>query len=542
MNPLALRLPVTAACILTLAGTALGQNALGGGRALDGGLSTMPGGRVNASTQDLQAIVKFNSNAGNALNGPGFTNRVPMGSNSLNTGGSSSRFGSSSGILSGYRPSASGSYDSYAGFDRIAALEAGYMSQGALTSSISLPQGTAPSDYSRGGDQSVGYTRDRQGGYYIARGSALRGLSIEPLVRQDTQYDPLNTAPKTGTAATYGRVIDELRRASLARAIENPDRVDNSAAPAGTANPAAAGAPPKTADPAETPGTTGTTAKPAPGTGTGNNATTPAPAPGAAPVQYDPNATLQRLRDKLTPGKPKDPVTTDAARAKKPDGVTTADPSNTAATSALTEEDINALRSMGLKLETLVPAGASDAQASDGYTRLGQEALTAGHFGLADQMFQSAVSRNPGNVLAKAGGLHATMGLGLLMTAGGDLRQYFVDHPEMIPIRFNDTILMPRGRADRLAELLNTDLDRVDGPLLPNAGLTLAYLGRQFDNPTWLGKGLTAMATQTKNDAQGTELHAILVRVWNAPDAPAAPTAPAPLAPPPPAKTTEPSK
>jgi hypothetical protein len=336
-------------------------------------------------------------------------------------------------------------------------------------------------------------------------------------VRQDPQYDPANTAPRTGTAATYGRVIDELRRASLSRALENPNRIDNSAAPADPTNPAEAGTPPKGGSPTETPGSTGTTAKPAPG----NNATTPAPSPGAAPVQYDPNATLQRLRDKLTPGKPKEPAPTDAARGKKPDGVTAADPSNNAATSALTEEDINALRNMGLKLETLVPPGASDAQASDGYTRLGQEALTAGHFGLADQMFQSAISRNPGNVLAKAGALHATMGLGLLMTAGGDLRQYFVDHPEMIPIRFNDTILMPRGRADRLVDLLNTDIDRVDGPLLPNAGLTLAYLGRQFDNPTWLSKGLTAMATQTKNDAQGTELHAILVRVWNAPDAPA---------------------
>ena len=57
--------------------------------------------------------------------------------------------------------------------------------------------------------------------------------------------------------------------------------------------------------------------------------------------------------------------------------------------------------------------------------------------------------------------------------------------------------------------------------MLDNAGLTLAYLGRQFDNPAWLAKGLSAMADQTKNDPQGTELLTILKKVWGEPSAPA---------------------
>jgi hypothetical protein len=337
----------------------------------------------------------------------------------------------------------------------------------------------------------------------------------------------VNDTATSGTAATYNRVIDELRRASLARALDNPNRVDNSVNTQTPANPpvnppggeTAGTNPANPANPANPTNTTGT-AKPA------------VPTPGA-PVQYDPEAALKRLRDRLAAKpKPATPPTNDPTR--RPDVATAPDPSNSAATTALTEEDINALRAMGLKLETLVPPNATDEQAADGYTRLGQEALTEGHFGLADQLFQSAISRAPGNALAQAGRIHATMGLGLLLTAGNDLRNYFVEHPEMIPVRFGDTLLVPRPRAERLAGMLITDLDQVDGPLLANGGLTLAYLGRQFDNPVWLTKGLDSMAIQTKDDKQGTELMSLLRRVWNVPamTAPASPAAPAkPVAP-----------
>ncbi|HZW05495.1 MAG TPA: hypothetical protein VFF65_00100, partial [Phycisphaerales bacterium] len=247
-----------------------------------------------------------------------------------------------------------------------------------------------------------------------------------------------------------------------------------------------------------------------------------------APVQYDPNATLRRLRERLAANKPAAPAPVDPNAPRRPDTPLTPDPSNAAATDALSEEDVAALRAMGLRLETLVPAGATDTEASDAYTRLGQEALTAGRFGLADQMFQSALNRNRSNVLAAAGGIHATMGLGLLMTAGSDLRQHLIAHPEMIPVRYTEALMMPRARADRLAAMLTADLDRDGGPLLPDAGLTLAYLGRQFDDAAWLAKGLEAMAKQTKGDPQGTELHALLMRVWAGAPAPAGSARPAP--------------
>lgn len=478
---------------LALCGTALGQNALGGGRALDGGLSATAGGRINASTQDLQAIVRFNTSAGNALNGPGFTPRITGGSSYPGTINDAISRGMirDSGIVSrygvgGYGGSAFGR-SSLGGLDRVAALESGYLPQGALTSAVVLPQGTNAADYSRAGDQSVGYLRDRQGELFIARGSALRGLSVEPFARPEpvTGAAPADEA-KSASAATYGRVIDELRRASISRAIGAPGRPD-------------AVAPPEF---------------------------------GSAPLQYDPNSTITRLREKLAASRPAAPAATPDDTRRR-DTVTTPDPSNVAATAVLTEADINALRSMGLRLETLVPPGASDAVATDGYTRLGQEALASGRFGLADQMFQSALARDRNNVLATAGGIHATMGLGLLMSGGESLRQFFVEHPEMIPVRYNDNLLMTRSRAERLADMLNEDIDRAGGPIVPNAGLTLAYLGRQFDNLSWLNKGLATMAAQSKNDPQGTELHTLLVRVWAEPATPAVPPSPA---------TPEPSK
>jgi hypothetical protein len=97
--------------------------------------------------------------------------------------------------------------------------------------------------------------------------------------------------------------------------------------------------------------------------------------------------------------------------------------------------------------------------------------------------------------------------------------------------------------------MLTADMGHGENALLNNSGLTLAYLGRQFDNPAWLSKGLDTMAAQTKDDAQGTQLLEILRKVWNTPATPAAapstpaPAAPAPAPAPAPAKpAAEPSK
>jgi len=496
---------LTAAALLSLCGTALGQNALGSGRALDGGLSATPGGRINASTQDLQAIVRFNTNAGNALNGPGYVNtNGPRGSSFAARSGNLSSFGVSANLstltLSGMRNYQASSGGGLNAFDTVGALEAGYLPGGALTSAVDLPQGTTASAYSRASDQSVGYLRTNQGSLLVARGSTLRGLTLEPV---DTGAAPApGTAAVTlATDANYGRVLDDLRRASASRTPGSVNRVDTSA----------------TTPPPSTP----------PSTAVKPTATPPGAQP-ATPPADDPAETIKRLRERLATAKPK-PVTPDG-QPIKPDAAVKPDPSNAAATPTLSEDDITALRAMGVRLDSLVPAGSSDAQAADGYTRLGQEALAAGRFGLADQMFQSALSRTPTNVLAKAGDIHATMGLGLLMSAGADLRAFFIDHPEMIPVRYDAAVLMPRGRADRLAEMITSDLDRPDGPLLPDSGLMLAYLGRQFDNGAWLTRGLTAMAAQTRNDPSGAELHTILSQVW-APQTPAPPVAPTPAKP-----------
>jgi len=499
---------VTAAALLTLAGAALGQNALGSGRALDGGLSATPGGRINAYTQDLQAIVRFNTNAGNALNGPGYVNtNGPRGASFSATSGNLSSFGINANLttltlanMRNYQASSSGGINA---FDSVGALEAGYLPGGALTSAVDLPQGTTASAYSRASDQSVGYLRTTQGAVLVARGSTLRGVTLEPL--DPTLALAPGAAPVTlASDANYGRVLDDLRRASTSRTPGSVNRIDNSA----------------TTPPAPT-------STPAPGTAVKPTTNPPGAKPETPPAD-DPVETIKRLRERLNTAKPK-PATPDA-QPVKPDVNVKPDPSNVAATPTLSDDDIVALRAMGVRLESLVPPGSSDAQAADGYIRLGQEALAAGRFGLADQMFQSALSRTPGNVLAKAGDIHATMGLGLLMSGGADLRAFFIDHPEMIPVRYDTAVLMPRGRADRLAEMITSDLDRPDGPLLPDSGLMLAYLGRQFDNAAWLSRGLTAMATQTKNDPPGAELHTILNQVWTAP-ASATPTAPTPARP-----------
>ncbi|HZW05531.1 MAG TPA: hypothetical protein VFF65_00290, partial [Phycisphaerales bacterium] len=134
---MSMRLPAAAACILTLAGTAFGQNALGGGRALDGGLNANPGGRINASTRDLQSIIRYNS-SGNSLAGPGLGARgSSSGSPYPGTLGDAISRGlvRDTSIISRYAPSqlrggGAGTL-SAPRVDRVAALESGNLPQGA---------------------------------------------------------------------------------------------------------------------------------------------------------------------------------------------------------------------------------------------------------------------------------------------------------------------------------------------------------------------------------------------------------------------------
>ena len=513
---------LTAAVILALAGAAHGQTALGGGRALDGGLNTAAGGRINTSANDLQSIVRFNTNAGNALNGPGYFNAPSTGRFSSGTSSFSSfNRPYSTGTLSdtGILNRSNTAYGSALGtqnreqFDRVAVIEAGYLPGGSLTSSVALPQGAKANDFRRGSEPYVGYMRNNQGAYVMARGSALRGVTLDAFDPPASPGSP--EAPKVGSALTYNRVLNELQRAG-SNGVDNPNRIDTSANP-----------PIKTAVKPGTDDKPDATKPAVPGDATPPNPiANPATTPGGK--AYDVEGALKRLRERLAADKTKTATPTPSSTDRvQPNGVTTSDPSNRPSVGSVTEDDINALRAMSLKLDSLVPPGSTDAQAADGYTRLGQEALAAGQYGVADQMFESAMSRRADHVLAEAGRIHATMGLGLLMTAGGNLRTFFTEHPEMIPVRFESQVLMPAGRAQRIAEMLTTDLDREDGPLFVNGGLTLAYLGRQFDNAEWLSKGLEAMAKQTKDDPQGTELLKIVKAVWSTPAAPSATPVPA---------------
>ncbi|MFT3683541.1 MAG: hypothetical protein QM783_01235 [Phycisphaerales bacterium] len=544
----------TAILTLTLAaGAAHAQNALGGGRALDSGLSSQPGGRVNSSNSDYQSIVRFNTNAGNALNGPGIDInslnarsrlvtspnrpyvRIPSMDRTFSDTTYTNRL-SNAGMQSGAAPTqyASTGYGSLGSplgsrpntiVDRVATLEAGYLPNGALTSNVTLPQGTTADDYRRTSDPYVGMVYDNRGNPVLARASSLRGITFAPQSAPPT-VSAVGDESKVGSAVVYNRVIDELRCATMANPT-NPNKVDLATNTTPGAN------------------TNTTPTKPTDTTNTTNptNPANPAnPANPQRPIGANPGtsltqapddanrnetpATIKRLRDRLAPPP-------DAPTPNRPTALT-ADPSNAAATPSLTEEDIAALKQMSLTLDSLVPAGTTDAKATDAYTRMGQEALAAGHYGLADQMFQSAIARSADNTLAVAGRVNAVMGLGMVMTGGNDLRDFYVDHPEMIPVRFEAALLMPRGRADQLVKMLEEDIDRADGSMLPNSGLTLAYLGRQFENKAWLTKGLTAMAKQTKDDPQGRVLLEILQKVWTngapapAPAAPASASTPAP--------------
>jgi hypothetical protein len=175
---------------------------------------------------------------------------------------------------------------------------------------------------------------------------------------------------------------------------------------------------------------------------------------------------------------------------------------------------VDALREMNVRLKQLVPPGATTDQSADGYLRFGQELLANGRFASAEQAFEQALLLRPGDPMARVGVAHAAIGSGMLLSGSLELKNVLIDHPELIGVRFDHELLMPRARAAQIVE----DVVRLrelspSSDVAKGGALIQAYLGRQFDEPQWQAQGLEAMAT-TWTAGPEPQLRALLQGAW----------------------------
>lgn len=215
-----------------------------------------------------------------------------------------------------------------------------------------------------------------------------------------------------------------------------------------------------------------------------------------------------------------------------------------------------ALQSMrqGERLKSLLSADAE--KTLPDYAKLMTDAataLSAGRYFDAETLYTRAMFLNPdpssatsGDVMARVGRVHAQLGAGLTMSSATALRALFIDHPEMLPVRYDPDVILPAKRADALAQELSLEIGKGMTALADESAFLLAYLGFQFDNQAWLDEGLKRMKLRASDmDLARAEQALAARRIWGnektEPDQPR-PADPIPTPAPAPAPTPDTNK
>jgi len=159
----------------------------------------------------------------------------------------------------------------------------------------------------------------------------------------------------------------------------------------------------------------------------------------------------------------------------------------------------------GRRLETL-----TDAEQSR-YRELvaeGEELLGEEKYFRAERVFSRAMRLAPGHPLAMAGLVHSQLGAGLYLSAAVTLRALYASHPEMIDVRYAESLRPSDERLDVIRTDLRRDLARERNQR--TAGLMLAYIGHLLESPDDIRTGLDAAASEDPQDA----LIELLRRIW----------------------------
>lgn len=187
----------------------------------------------------------------------------------------------------------------------------------------------------------------------------------------------------------------------------------------------------------------------------------------------------------------------------------------------------------------LVPA---DAPPDLEYTilmRRGQRELASGANFDAESTFDRAMkvrgltgaTGGPGGLaMAQAGRMHAQLAAGLLVSGSNSIRDLLISNPELVPVRFDASILPPRARMDQVVARVRGEVAKGgEGGLAIDGQWVLAYAGWQYRERAWLEEGLAGLdARAGRLNAAELRLLELLRTVWL--DKPSPAPAPAPAA------------
>lgn len=549
----------------SLGASALGQNALGDGRALDKSLSTQ--GRTNTQVKNIEQQIRFNNAIVEGRAGAGRSFRGDLGYRSTDDFAGSlgsdtlytfQRDAASGGLASipGVRSSDALRYQfalTGGGGGRSAGLaesaralfterSAGQVASGSTSvtstgplSSSAVSSLRSVSQYHANAALSgtvLGYAGTEQTGRFALTASPLRGIAPTPLgqipgagqepggrfappglsglERSALGVSPAGDMQEPGRPRNpapdlridgAGTAFDEVRQ-SLIKVIDPRLNV----APA-SSSPATPGAEPSATDPKDP-------SKPE--------------APGQAPRAEgtDPLRDMDRLSarlrgaktDKPDAGKPAPGASLLPGLGSKPPSLLEAPAKPAPEPPASPDESaVQALKRMEAKISTFK---VKPEKAGEAYARRmaeGETQMQSGAYFDAEGSFSLALLARPKDPMASIARAHAQLGAGLLLSAASNLREVLAAAPELIGTRYELKILPTFQRAESAVRTIRTELAKKDSALGSDGALLMAYMGRHFEQAEWLAEGLESLDRRTAaDDARGRELVSVLKRVWTA--------------------------
>lgn len=186
-------------------------------------------------------------------------------------------------------------------------------------------------------------------------------------------------------------------------------------------------------------------------------------------------------------------------------------------------EVLRRVREAGGLADTLIAADIPNINRYATHMRTGEQLLAAGRYFDAEERFISALSAAPGDVNAQIGRTHAQIGAGLYLSAALNVRQLLVNAPEISGMRYAEGLLPDRARLHEVVAVLRGGLGSPTSGA--DSGLLLAYLGHQLEQPDDIRAGLDALSDRGAEEDQ--RLADMLRGVWLEAEAPTGDDSPA---------------
>ena len=164
----------------------------------------------------------------------------------------------------------------------------------------------------------------------------------------------------------------------------------------------------------------------------------------------------------------------------------------------LDPQTVDLLRSYGPPAKDFVAPDVNDVYGE--HMRIGQKYFQEGRYFDAEERFAQALTIRPNDVVAQTARIHAQIGGGMYLSAALNLRTLILEQPPVVSARY-DASLLPD--AERLAEVVAALREgiagaqgrEVNGAMLRRArasGLLLAYIGFQTSDHEMTGEGIEA--------------------------------------------------